>query len=1106
MKYLYVVCLILISVSTQVLSQITTGTISGQVIDNAHIALKSATIIAVHLPSGSKYGTITRKDGRYNIEGMRVGGPYKVTASFTGFESKSFDNVQIQLGNNISIDFELTPMAIQTNDVVVSANKDAIFDNERTGASAVINVQDLNVLPTISRRIGDFTRLMPQSKVNFLNGNNFAGQDDKLNNIMVDGSYINNSFGLASEPGARTGVAPISIDALEQIQINIAPYDVRQGNFVGAAVNMVTKSGTNTFSGSLYYQNRNENFVGTQAKSSTFNPGTFNYQLIGASLGGPIIKNKLFFFMNFEKEDLISPGTTYLANNGNQTIGGNITRVLASDLDNLSSFLNDKFSYQTGSYQGYDFNTPALRMILKLDYNIDPNNKFTIRYSHLDSKADALASNSPSLGFGNRRSNVNALNFQNSNFTILENIRSVIGELNSTISDNMQNNLIVGYRFHDESREKPKQLFPLVDILKNGETYTTFGTETFTPSNKVLYSTIQFQNNLSIFLNNHSILVGLSLEKYESENVFFPASQSVYVYNSLNDFFVDANDYIKNPNRTTSPINLNRFQYRYSNIPDQSEPLQLLKVIFAGAYLQDNWLIKDNLTLIAGIRFDMPFFSPTGYENTEANNLIFKDENGNDVKYQTQKLPNANILYSPRIGFNWDILNDKTMQIRGGSGMFTGQPAFVWISNQIGNNGVLTGFERYDNTTERPFNPDPNAYKPNENMITGKPASNYELSLTDPNFKFPQVWRTNIAFDKKISFLDLIATLEFIYTKDINRLKYVNVNLSAPNSKFAGPDQRDRWTASNKIHQNIANAIVLKNQDQGYAYNLTASIERQISNGFYGKMAYTYGVSKNLIDDGSIAYGSWSSNAISNNPNNPDVGFTYYTPDSRFFTALIYKFDYLNVGSTTLSLFFDAYNNGRNSYVYGGDFNGDGVSNNDLIYIPKDKSEMFFQNYSVNSIDNNGNTVQVYISADEQANAFENYISQDEYLSSNRGKIAVRNGVKYPMVSRIDFSLSQEFYTELFGNKNSFELRFDIINLTNLLNSDWGVGQMIISNQPLLTQNSSGNTPLYRMKTTSVGFDANNNPKVEFLNKSFTNTAFINDVYRMQLTIKYKFN
>lgn len=1086
MKFFVTILLTFVVISSSLMSQgVTSGSVSGKVTDDKNVALKSATITALHVPSGSKYGAISRADGRYNILGLRVGGPYRVSVSFLGYAKKQYDNIYVTLGQNNELDFVLTESRIQTEDVVVYGKADAIFNTDRTGAATSVTNQQIESMPTINRTIGDFTRLTPQAS-----GGSFAGQDNRLNNITVDGSYFNNSFGLGGQPGERTGVAPISIDALEQIQVNIAPYDVRQGNFVGAGINMVTKSGTNEYSGSFYYQTRNEALVGTKIGEKEFDPGTFNFNMIGARLGGPIVKDKLFFFANFEWEDDLRPGTTYKANDGTQQAGGNITRVLRSDLDQLSSFLKNNFNYDPGTYEGYDFSTPALRFILRLDYNLDEKNKFTLRYNHLDSKSDILLSNSSSLGFGTRRTTINSLNFSNSNYAILENIRSIIGEWNSVISDNMTNNLIVGYRFHDESREQPGSLFPFVDILDGSQVYTSFGTEPFTPNNGLTYSTLQVQNNFNWFLKDHTLLFGLTFEKYNSENIFFPGSQSVYVYNSLADFYTDANDYLANPNRTTSPVNLRRFQYRYSNIPGQDVPVQELGVTYAGIYAQDEWNIVENLRLTAGIRVDIPFFEETGIRNEAAEKLVFKDENGNDVTYSTQKMPDPKPLISPRLGFNWDVLGNKTTQLRGGTGIFTGQPAFVWISNQIGGNGMLTGFERLDGSeatplSNRPFNPNPDAYKP-EN-ITGAPASRYELALTDPDFKFPQICRTNFAIDQKLP-LDLVGTAEFIYSKDVNGVYYINANLSDPSTNYVGADTRERWTSGNRIHSNIDNAIVLKNQDEGYSWSIAGTLERSFQNGLYGKLGYAYGVSKNTVDPGNIAFGSWNNNQHFGNPNNPGLGFSAYNPDHRFFAALSYKLDYFDMGSTTFSLFFDTYTGGRQSYLFAGDFNGDGGTSNDLIYVPNDLSEMNFQEYTASGV--------TYTAA-EQAAAWDAYINQDDYLSSRRGEYAERNGVVLPMVTRLDFSISQEVYANMFNSRHGFIFRFDIFNLTNLMNNEWGVRQVLENNQPLLSQTAAADgTPQYRLRRINDAWISN----------SFINGNSLFDVYRMQFTVRYMFN
>jgi len=1073
-------------------SQVTTSAMNGTVVDQNGNALPGANVIVVHISSGTQYGTSTRPDGKFNLLGLRVGGPYKVTVSMVGYTSQVEEGFTLGLGQNLKIDFKLPETAIELKGVTITAEKGAILSAARTGASTSVSKEAIDVLPTINRRIEDVARLTPQySPAGF--GYSFAGVDNRLNNMTIDGSYFNNSFGLAGQPGDRTGVAPISLDAVEQVQVNIAPYDVRQGNFVGAGINVVTKSGTNEFSGSAYYNYRHQGLVGLKAKDNAFNPGTFKYDLVGARLGGPIIKDKLFFFVSFEDDKTLSPGTTFRANLGGETATGNVTRVLASDLDALSSFLKSKFNYETGSYQGYDFANPSTRFLAKLDFNLNDKNKISVRYTQLDSKTDVLLSTSSSLGFGGRRSNNNALNFANSNYAILENIRSVIGEWNSVLSDNMSNNLIVGYNYSDESRESKGSFFPLVDILNGGSAYTSFGFEPFTPNNELRYSSYQIQDNFSIYTANHNLTFGVSGEIYKSENVFFPGSQSVYVYNSLADFYTDANGYLANPNRTSSPVALRLFQVRYNNIPGQEKPVQPLKVFYTGVYAQDEWQFSKDLKLTLGLRVDVPIFGDTGFDNPLANALSFRDENGSTVQYNSGKLPDPKILWSPRVGFNWDVNGDRSTQIRGGTGIFTGRPAYVWISNQIGNTGVLTGFEQYANIPAgrlisaggRPWNPNPNAYKPTN--VTGAPAASYELALTDKDFKFPQIWRTNFAIDQTLPWWGLIGTAEILYNRDVNGLYYIDANLPAAQTAFKGADNRPRWT-SNRINANIANATVLKNQNIGYNWSFTATIEKPFSKGLFYKLGYNYGEARNTIDPGSIARGSWTNNAMSGDPNSPGVSFSSTNPGNRLFAALTYRFDYFKFGSTTISFMWDIYTPSPRSYIYSGDLNGDGGSFNDLIYIPRNKTEMNFQQYTSSG---------VTFTPEQQAAAWDAYIQQDEYLSDNRGKYAERNAVALPMISRMDLSFIQEVYANFLGKRNTLQIRADILNFGNLINKNWGVGQSLVSSTPLIARGADAQgRAQYQLRSTSG----------KLMDKTFQYNAGIGDVYRIQFSIRYIFN
>lgn len=1091
-----VALLILCGFAGSVFAQgVTTSALSGTVLDSNGKPLPGANVVAVHTPSGSTFGAASRADGRFNIPGMRVGGPYTVTARYIGYKEQKQDNVYLTLGQDLKVEFVLAEETLTTGEVVVTAERDAILSASRTGAATSVSSTAIQALPTITRSINDFTRLTPQAT-----GNYFAGQDNRLNNITVDGSYFNNSFGLGGSPGERTNVAPISLDAIEQIQVNIAPYDVRQGNFVGAGVNTVTKSGTNEFVGSAYYQFRNEGLVGEDAGDLKFNPGTFEYKQIGLRLGGPIIKNKLFFFGSFEDDELTQPGTDFTANVGGETVGGTKTRVLASDLDQLGTFLRNNFKYETGPYQGYDFKTPALRFIGKLDFNLNARNKLSVRYNHLDSDTDVLMSNSSSLGFGNRRTNTNSINFQSSNYKILENRRSIVGEWNSVLGDNMANNLLIGYDHSDESRGYVGEFFPMVDILQNGTNYTSFGFEPFTPNNELRYKSFQLQNNFTMYKGDHNLTFGLSAERYESENVFFPGSQSVYVYNSLADFYADANDYIANPNRTVSPVTLRRFQVRWTNIPGQEKPIQPLEVFYAGLYAQDEWQLSKDLRLTLGLRVDRPSFGETGFVNAEVDGFNFRDEDGNTVKYSTSKLPDANLLFSPRLGFNWDVRGDRSTQIRGGSGIFTGRPAYVWISNQIGENGVLTGFEQLDNTTARPFNPNPDRYKPTS--VNGTPAASYGLAFSDPDFKFPQLWRSNFAVDQKLPWWGMIGTAEFLYNRDVNGLYYINANQAPANANFVGADDRARWTTSNRINSKVTSAIVLKNQSEGYSWNVAASLEKPFDNGFFAKAAYSYGVAKNTVDPGSIAFGSWNNNQHTGDGNNPGVGFSNYSPGPRVFAALSYRKEYFSFGATTISLFWDGSRNNpadpftansrTASYTFSGDLNGDGGTSNDLIYIHNDKSEMNFEQYSVTI-----SGVTTTFSPQQQADAWEAYIQQDPYLSKHRGEYAERGGISLPMVYRADLSITQDLFSNIAGKRNGLQFRVDFLNFGNLLNKNWGVGQRFVSTQPLISRPTpTSGQALYRLR--AIGN--------QLISKTYEPTNFRTDVFQIQFSLRYNFN
>jgi outer membrane receptor protein involved in Fe transport len=1117
--------------STVASAQVTTGSIRGIVTDADNRPIEGARITAIHLPSGTQYVGASRADGRFNIPGMRVGGPYQVAATMIGYARQSRDDITVSLGVAADLVFAMSAVATQLSAVTVTSEGGEL-SSTRTGAATAVKREQLQVLPTISRRLSDFTRLTPQSS-----GTSFGGADNRLNNITVDGAAFNNAFGLGDgQPGGRTGVAPISLDAIEAVQVNIAPFDVRQSGFVGAAVNTVTRSGTNQFRGSLYYNARDESYVGTRAGRNTFNPGSFTFDQIGFTVGGPILKDKLFFFVSYETDENEAPGNTFRPRDASETPSGNITRVLRTDLQGLSDYLAANFGYNTGAFENYPAATPSDRLAVRLDYAFSDRNKFSLRYAKLASETDVLISTSSSLTNGLiGRTRNQAMSYTGSNYTILENIDSWAAEWNSLLTDRMSNQLSFTFTKQDESRGALTSLFPFVDILAgdisptDNTVYMSFGSEPFTPNNELRYETLQIQDAFTIYGNRHDLTFGFAFEAYESENVFFPGSQSGYTYNSYSDFLADAGAFTAacgtNPANwatcTTAPttsapgVGPRTFTVRYLNVSGITKPVQPLEVTTTGLYVQDEWRVRNNLTLTAGLRADVIRFGDTGFANADANALDFRDEDGNTVNYRTEQLPKSAPLLSPRLGFNYDLRGNGMTVVRGGTGIFTGRPLYVWISNQIGNNGVLTGSILETATAgnslpSRPFNPLPSAYKPT--VITGDPATQYQLALTDKDFKFPQVWRTNLAIDHRFT-SGWRGTLEFIWGRDVNGIYYINANQPVADGSFAGPDQRSRWfgdkcptfdpdgagptppfftgTETNRIHCAIQDAIVMKNQNEGRTYNASLSIERAFTNGLFVKAATAYGTATNTVDPGSIASGSFFGNPHSNDPNNPAAANSGGFQGRRSFLVASYTKDFFGWGATTMATFIENNTLGNSSYTFSNDLNGDGGTN-DLIYVPRDVSEMNFQQFTSGGV--------TYTVAQQEA-AWNAYINQDPYLRTRRGQYAERGGLILPTVTRMDLSVSQDVSRLVAGQRNSLQIRLDILNFTNMLNSDWGVARFPVSTQPLasvapLTTGPTAGWARYTMRVVNG----------QLMNRTFQKTAGTADVWRMQLGLRYTFN
>ena len=1081
-------------------AQQTTSEISGLVVANNQ-PLVGANVKLIHVPSGTQYAATTNKAGRYLILNIRVGGPYKVTVSFTGFETKSIEDVYATLGVAANADFTLTDKASNLKDVVVTSSTSSnLISNKRSGASSSFGREVIARTPTIGRTINDITKYNAYG-----NGQSFAGQDSRFNSFTIDGSVFNNGFGLGNQAqaGGRTGSTAISLDAIEEIQLNVAPFDVRQSGFAGASINAVTKSGTNQFSGSVFGFSNNQNMAGSKAEGVTFTKTPFEVATKGFRLGGPIIKNKLFFFINAEQSAGSKPALDWAANKSGAT--GNVSRTSYDSLADLKNFMKTNLNWDMGEIDNYSNKTSSTKYLARIDYNINDVHKLTLRYSQHDSESDQVISNSSSgntAGNGNRNNLSSAISGQNTGYIIMDNTKSIVAELNSNFKKG-SNKLIVTYNQQNEDRKYRTEMFPTIDILNNGTTYTAVGFDPFTPNNKLNYSTLNINENFSWSKNKHTYTAGLSYEYFVSNNLFFYASNGAWVYNSIADFKTAVLAYKANPNLTTSPVAINRFNYRYTLLPNGQLPWQTLKVATWSGYIQDEIQVNKNLKLTWGLRGDYIDLANTAkdYFNPVVSGLDFKNPNSNVIKINTAAMPKSRLYLSPRFGFNLDVNGKKTTQFRGGTGIFLSRMPYVLISNQLGNNGVNIGLVNVTGSAASafPFTLDPLKYKPTTTDITK--LSGYNLNVNDENLKFPQIWKTDLALDHKFPVAGIVGTVEFIYNKAINALYYIDANLNKSNSGFAGFDNRRTYpaldlsgaAATNARFTNtqIGSAYVLTNTNKGYSYTLTAKLEKPVINKWGGMIGYTYAKSKDLSSVSSTVNANIPS---TNGVNYLDIALSDNDLRHRLVATGSYRIDYGKSigGSTTFSMGLVAATGSKISYLYGNDMNGDGQIN-DLIFVPKQASDINFIQLTA------GTTI---FTPDQQVAAFNNYINNHPYLSTIKGDYAQRNGGQFPWLTRMDLSIEQELFVRVGSKKNSIKIRADIFNFGNLINDKWGLGYLNTSSTPLTYRgkNTAGQ-PLFTMATQ---VDRQTNSTI-LLRDAFLKSRTIQDVYQFQLGLRYSF-
>jgi outer membrane receptor protein involved in Fe transport len=1092
---------------------ITTASLSGVITDDKGQALPGATVLAVHTPTNTQYGVGTNADGRYNLQQMRVGGPYTVKVSYVGYQDVTRSGITLTVGETFRLDVPLSASATELGSVVITGRPNALLNNERSGPVTTIGTEAIQRLPTINRSLNDFLRLTPQASP--VSQGSIGGGNYRQNNITVDGSDFNNNFGIGGNLPANG--SPISIDAIEELTVNLAPFDVRQSGFIGSAVNAVTRSGTNEFKGSIYTFYRNQNYVGNRVRSETFAKQNSSIKQFGFRLGGPIIKDKLFFFVNAEKGDETNPGQQNFASTPGALYGSasNISLPTAANLDLYSTYLQNKYGYSTGPYQGYDFVSNNTRILGRLDWNINNNNRLSVRYSQVTSKAPSFVSTSrsPLSNFPQTRTSNYALPFSNSNYFQESNFYSLALELNSTIHSRFYNTLRGTYTHQNDPRSSNSAIFPFVDILdgtstfnaagtltKYGNPYTSFGYEPFTAGNLRDVETYSAVDFVSTTLGKHTLTAGAQFDLQNTKNGFQRFATSYYTYNSWNDFATGKN-----------PLD---FAITYSLLPGYEQAFPRFRTAQSSLYAQDEFVVNDRFRLTAGLRAELNSY--LNVEEIQTNKSVAALTFSEGRKIDTGVLPKNRVLFSPRVGFNWDVKGDRSLQLRGGSGIFTGRVPTVWIVAQSGDAGLIQvtqafttlntpgGLLGVPNTTggNVPFNPDPNAYRPTTVPAAGSVIPS-TISATDPNFKNPQAWKSSLALDAKLPG-GIVGTIEGLYNQDLVVALGQNYNLVNPTQmKISGyADTREIYPNGNAKFINTAsgnafNPIVLSNANRrfghnGYYWSATAKLDKLFSNGLLASLAYVRSDARVLFDgSGDQLINTWSGTPTVNNANHTDLSYANYVVPDRVVASLSYRKEYINHLATQVSFFYSGSSQGRFSYIYSADFNRDGQTN-DLIYVPKDASEITFVPLTVGGVTYNAPT---------QSDLFFKYIDQDSYLSKRRGQYAERNGAKLPWRNQVDFRFAQDIFVTA-GKRNTLQFTLDVFNLGNLLNRNWGTYQLTNTASILTPTNYTTLAPEGAVKPTFTLATFNNAP----ITSTFRNNVTTTSTYYMQVGVRYLFN
>lgn len=1045
-------------------AQTTTSAINGQVSDANNQPLPGANVLAVHTPSGTKYGAATDIDGYYRISNMRTGGPYTVTISYVGFREFTDNAIYLSLGESKKISISLSEDASELEEVLINVSSDGIFDSGKNGADTKISRRQVNTLPSISRNISDFARLTPQAKVTGDDVISIAGQNNRYNTIFIDGAVNNDVFGLAGSGtnGGQTGVSPISLDAIETFQVNVAPFDVKQSGFAGGSINAITKSGTNNFTGSAYTFMRNQDLAGKTpvdlAGASREKLADFSANIYGVRVGGPIIENKLFFFVNYERENRETPTPfNFSSYRGNSS---------ESDITNLSSLLQSTYGYDPGVFANSISSLVSDKLIAKIDWNINDNNTLSLKHSYVKAdQIDAGASNSGSISFFN-----GGLAFKSiTNSTALE--------LNSKFGNKFGNSLVLGYTSVNDDRDPIGGDFPRVEV-RDGAGVIFFGSEAFSTANLLEQRILTLTDNFEIYSGKHTITIGTNNEFSSMLNVFFRQNFGEYRFSNLSDFVNGA-----------SP---NRYRHGYSLIGgsgDESQGAAEFDFLQTAFYVQDEVNINDNFKLTAGLRFDIPFWAD-GRENNDFNtrSVALLEAAGKDLQgARVGKGLDAKVHVSPRIGFNWDVNGTNKTQIRGGFGIFTSRVPLVWPGGTYTNNGVSTGYIQLTGSNTPAFNPNPNTQFQDPPQGSGFVGGQVDLFASD--FRLPQVFKTNIAFDQKLP-AGFTFSADFIWNDNITALLYENINIAEPQTFSTGAGSRPIYNFR-KIDNTYSDIYLGSNTGEGSSYNVSGTLTHNlISNklDIRSSATYSYGESDGILDGTSSQNSSqWRNLETVNGSNRPDLSISDFSPGHRILVNSTLEYKWSENSKTRIGLFYEGAEGSPFSFVYNGsDFLGDTGSFSALAYVPANEAEALL-------IDSSN------LTAAEQWAQLDAYIDSDDYLRTRRGKFAERNASRSDWSHIIDLKFAQEFGINFGGNKvHKFEFTADIFNFTNLLNKEWGVRTFSNYNQVQLLDfkgfAADGTTPKFNFNPNNIGTE-------NIIDDSGLNSSR----WQMQVGLRYSF-